>query len=124
MTGDGGEIIVVDDDTSMGLAIERLLSAAGWRVCRYVSGEELLLATGHHGASAMALDINLPGISGLDLHRKLKAGGVATPVFFITGQEREDTRDLVRAAGAAGYFTKPFDGAELIREIRRHLSVA
>lgn len=124
MTGSGCEIIVVDDDASMCMAIERLLSAAGWRVRRYGSAEELLAADGHTAAGALVLDINLPGISGLELHRKLRAGGSAQPVFFITGQEREDTRDLVRAAGAAGYFTKPFDGGELIRAIRGHLPAA
>ncbi|RYD19775.1 MAG: response regulator [Verrucomicrobiaceae bacterium] len=118
MSSVGGEIVVVDDDTSMCLAIERLLSAAGWRVRRYGSAEELLAADGHESAGALVLDINLPGISGLELHRKLRARGNARPVFFITGQEREDTREQVRAAGAAGFFTKPFDGVELIRAIR------
>lgn len=124
MTGSGCEIIVVDDDASMCLAIERLLSAAGWRVRRYGSAEELLAVDGCEGAGALVLDINLPGMSGLELHRKLRAGGGVPPVFFITGQEREDTRDLVRAAGAAGFFTKPFDGVELIRAIRGCLPVA
>lgn len=118
------EIIVVDDDMSMSLAIERLLSAAGWSVRSFASAEELLADGDVVSAAVMILDIQLPGISGLELHRQLSAAGGVPPVIFITALDRAETREQVRLAGASAIFIKPFDGSELIRAIRRHLPAA
>ncbi|RYD31351.1 MAG: response regulator [Verrucomicrobiaceae bacterium] len=117
------EIIVVDDDVSMSLAIERLLSAAGWSVRSFVSAEALLEDGNFAGAAVLILDIQLPGISGLELHRQISAGGGLTPVIFITALDGADTREQAVQAGGV-IFTKPFDGSELIQEIRRHLPAA
>ena len=118
------EIIVVDDDVGMSQAIERLLATAGWRVRSFASGEDLLASRAFTGAAVLVIDLHLPGMSGLELYRQLAAGGLATPVIFMTAQDRPKTRELVRRAGAAGYFTKPFAGNELIDAIGRHLPAA
>ena len=96
MTLGGQEIIVVDDDMSMSQAIERLLVAAGWRVRSFASAEELLASGASADAAVLILDIQLPGMSGLELHRHLAAGGTVTPVIFITAQDRPNTRDRAR----------------------------
>lgn len=124
MNPGGCEIIVVDDDMSMSLAIERLLSAAGWSVRSYASAEALLVDGNFAGAAVLILDVQLPGISGLELHRQLLAEGGVPPVIFITALDRAETREQVQQAGASAIFIKPFDGSELIQEIRRHLPAA
>ncbi|HEY5952953.1 MAG TPA: response regulator [Terrimicrobiaceae bacterium] len=124
MTLGGQEIIVVDDDMSMSQAIERLLVAAGWRVRSFASAEELLASGASADAAVLIFDIQLPGMSGLELQRHLAAGGTVTPVIFITAQDRPNTRDRARQSGAAAYFTKPFAGRELIQAIRQHLPAA
>lgn len=124
MTQGGHEIIVVDDDVSMSQAIERLLAAAGWRVRSFASAEELLASGASAGAAVLIFDIQLPGMSGLALHRHLAAGGPVPPVIFITAQDRPNTRDIARQSGAAAYFTKPFAGRELIQAIHQHLPAA
>lgn len=115
-----GEIIVVDDDVSMSLAIERLLAAAGWTVRVFGSAEELLADGDFSEAAALILDIQLPGMSGVELYRKLRTEGSLPPVIFITAQDRADIREMVRETGAVAFFTKPFDGSELIQVIRSH----
>ena len=122
MTPGGRDIVVVDDDTSMGQAIERLLSAAGWTSRSFASAEELLASGAWSGAGVLILDIHLPGMSGFDLCRHLTTRGHLPPVIFITGNDRPNTREQARQSGVAGYFTKPFAGSELIQVIRRLLT--
>jgi FixJ family two-component response regulator len=124
MTSGGSEIIVVDDDMSMSQAIERLLAAAGCKARTFASAEELLESGASAEAAVLILDIQLPGMSGLDLCRHLVAAGDVPPVIFITGQDRPGTRDQALRSGAVAYFTKPFAGQELIRAIRQHLPAA
>ncbi|MES2467459.1 MAG: response regulator [Verrucomicrobiota bacterium] len=124
MLSGGIEIIVVDDDASMSQAIGRLLSAVGWKSRSFASAEALLASGASAGATVLIFDIHLPGMSGLELHRQLTAGGPVAPVIFITAQDRAETRDLARQSGAAAYFTKPFAGRELIQAIRHHLPAA
>jgi FixJ family two-component response regulator len=117
-------IVVVDDDVGMTQAIERLLATAGWHVRSFTSAETALDSGAFLGAAVLILDLHLPGISGLELHRQLVAGGVMAPVIFMTARDRPKTRELVRRAGAAAYFTKPFSGDDLIAAVRQHLPAA
>jgi FixJ family two-component response regulator len=124
MTSGGREIIVVDDDMSMSQAIDRLLAAAGLPA-RCVAAAEALLASGAAaGAAVLIFDIQLPGMSGLDLYRELAAGGHPPPVIFITGEDRQNARNQAIESGAVAYFTKPFAGHELLRAIRQYLPAA
>jgi FixJ family two-component response regulator len=122
MNPGGGEIIVVDDDVSMSQAIERLLAAVGWKARTFPSAEALLESGMAASAAVLILDIQLPGMSGLELQRQLSAVGGAPPVIFMTGQDRPNTREQALQSGAAAYFTKPFVGNELIQVIRRYLT--
>jgi FixJ family two-component response regulator len=121
MSSGGIEIIVVDDDAGMSQAIERLLSAVGWKTRCFPSAEALLASGASAGAAVLILDIQLPGMSGLELQRHLHAAGHAGAVIFITAQDGPDTRDQACQSGAAAYFTKPFAGSELIQAIREQL---
>jgi len=124
MTRGGSEIVVVDDDMSMSSAIGRLLSAAGLVAEAFPSAEDMLAACADRVIALLILDIHLPGLSGLELHRRLIAAGEVPPVIFITARDRPGLREQALGAGASAYFTKPFDGSELIHAIRSNLPPA
>jgi FixJ family two-component response regulator len=119
-----GEIAIVEDDTSMCTALERLLRAAGFQVAAFPSAEEFLGRPGQERFSCLVLDIHLGGMSGLDLHRHLAAAGAAVPIVFITAHDDVATREKARKAGAAAYLRKPFDRADLLRAIHGALGRA
>ncbi|RYD67950.1 MAG: response regulator [Verrucomicrobiaceae bacterium] len=118
------EIIVVDDDSSMSQAIERLIVTSGWKARSFASAEDLMLWDQRAAIVFLILDIQLPGMSGLDLHQHLASFGIRPPVVFITGYDRPIFRQRAEQAGAVAYLTKPFSGQLLTDAIRRHLSAA
>ena len=120
----GREIAIVDDDTSVNQAVERLLTAAGWKVHSFPSAETFLKWDGRKEVSLLILDIHLPGISGLELYQQLAASGSAPPVVFITGHDRPFIRQKAEQLGAAAYLVKPFQGQQLLETVSRHLSAA
>ena len=124
MVGEEREIVVVDDDSSMSQAIERLLVTSGWKARSFASAEDLLVWDRRGGIIFLVLDIQLPGMSGLDLHQHLATCGIKPPVVFITGYDRPHFRQRAELAGAVAYLTKPFPGQLLTDAIRRHLSAA
>src|SRR3954452_13740061 len=103
-------IVLVEDDPGMNQAIKRLLDAAGFRAVTFFSAEALLQAGAASKAACLVLDINLPGLSGLELHRRLAMSCTPPPVIFITAYEEETGRRDAIQAGAAAYLTKPFSG--------------
>jgi FixJ family two-component response regulator len=111
-------IVVVEDDAGMKKAIERLLRAAGFQPVSFASAEELLQTAAADSAACLVLDINLPGISGLELGRLLITSGRARPIIFITAQDEAPLRDEAQRLGCA-YFRKPFEGKALLEAIRR-----
>ena len=111
---------MVDDDPEMNQAVERLLKAAGFSVTTFASAEALLRANAHHTAACLILDIHLPGLSGFELHEQLLLSNPSLPpVIFVTAYDEESSRQNARAAGAAGFFTKPFPGLSLVSTINR-----
>lgn len=120
IAGDCG-IIVVDDDAGMSRAISRMLTISGWSSTSFVSAEELLGSPALQSASLLIVDIQLPGISGLELHERLMDTRIPPPVIFITGQDCPSLRERAMRAGAVAYLIKPFPGQELIDAVRRLL---
>jgi len=115
-------IIIVEDDAAVRKAIERLLRAAGFRsVQSFPSAEALLETDAREIAACLVFDIHLPGISGLELRRRLTAAGHQQPVIFITAHDEPALRDEAETLGCAGYFRKPFDGTQLLEVIRQSL---
>ena len=80
-------VVVVEDDAGMKKAIERLLRAAGFQPVSFASAEELLQTEAVDAAACLVLDIHLPGLSGLELGRRLVRSGRPKLVIFITGQD-------------------------------------
>ena len=111
-------ILIVDDDRSVRESLKMLFESIGFAADIYDSAEELL-ATGHlHDSACLILDVRLPGMSGLDLHSRLRGEGNHVPVIFITAHPDERARKQALRAGAAGFFHKPFSSDDLISAVR------
>src|SRR6266700_5367028 len=110
-------IVVVDDDPSMKQALKRLLQAAGYDAEVYDSAEALLQSGGAGDAACLVFDIQLPGLSGIELLERLRETGTPPPVIFITAHDDPEVREEVERVGALAYLTKPFSGRSLLDAI-------
>jgi FixJ family two-component response regulator len=123
MTGTGNiYIAVVDDDESICLSMSRLLRAARLQPVTYSSAEAFLADTKRPKFDCLLLDVQLQGMSGLDLSRRLSAVNDATPVVFITAHDEPEVRAQAEAAECAGFFRKTDSGADVLAAIRRAIS--
>ncbi len=122
MTPDSPIVFVVDDEQRVREALSRLLSAAGLEVAAFGSATEYLESEKPDAPSCLILDLQMPGIGGLELQEQL-AAGEAPPIVFITGHG--DIRSTVRAmkAGAVEFLSKPFGEEELLRAIDAAISL-
>jgi FixJ family two-component response regulator len=111
-------IAIVDDDPAMRQAVGRLCGAAALSSRSFSSAEEFLASDAQEEAGFLILDVNLPGLSGFELHEHLVSRGIHRPVVFITGQDQLISREKARKAGAAAYLTKPFAAADLLAAVR------
>src|SRR5258708_4695037 len=119
MSSTGGVVYVVDDDVSVREGVASLIRSAGLEARALASGQEFLAIPRPEIPSCLVLDVELPGLSGLDVQQELVRSGVHIPIIFLTG--RCDIPMSVRAiqAGAADFLTKPFEGGHLLGVIRR-----
>jgi FixJ family two-component response regulator len=115
-------VAVVDDDESLCRSMSRLLRAAHLQPIMYSSAEAFLADTKRPKFDCLLLDIQLKGMSGLDLSRRLSAVNDLTPVVFITAYDDPEVRDQAQASGCAGYFRKTDSGADVLVAIRRAIS--
>jgi FixJ family two-component response regulator len=115
-------VFVVDDDSSIREAISSLLGLSGLRVETFATAQEFLRSKRPDLPGCVVLDVELPGLSGLDLQRELAAHGVPLPIIFITGYG--DIPMSVRAmkAGALEFLTKPFHDQDLLDAIQQALA--
>jgi len=110
-------IIIVEDDSSVNLAVSRLLEAAGFDVRSFTSAGALLSDAHAHDADCLVLDVHLPDMNGFDLQRKLVATGFSAPVVVITAHDEPETRDQCIDAGACAYLRKPLEDRLLLNAI-------
>ena len=115
-------IAVIDDDERLCLSMSRLLRADHLQPITYLSAEAFLADTKRPKFDCLMLDIQLKGMSGLDLRRRLSAVMDATPVIFITAHDDPEVRAQAEASGCAGYFRKMDSGADVLAAIRRTIS--
>ena len=112
-----GNIVVVEDDPSVNHAVGRLLEAAGFRTSTFESAEALLRDDTARLADCLVLDIHLPGMSGLELQKKLSDEGVSAPFVIITAHDDLAHRQAATQIGATAYLTKPFSSLSLIEAV-------
>lgn len=115
-------VFVVDDNASVREALESLLRSAGYRVESFASPAEFLERPRGAEASCLVLDIELPGVSGLDLQEQLARSHGDMPVIVITGHADVDRSVRAMKAGALEFLTKPFDEEALLAGIERALA--
>ena len=115
-------VFVVDDDAPTRDSLKDLIGSAGLNVETFASAQEFLTNPRPHAASCLVLDVNLPGLSGLDLQQELAKLGVQIPIIFITGHG--DIPMSVRAmkAGAIEFLTKPFCDEDLLDAVEQAVS--
>jgi FixJ family two-component response regulator len=107
-------IAVIDDDTSVRNAARTLLRALGYTTATFESAEEFLQSGRLQETACLITDVQMPGMSGVDLHDHLIANGDQTPVIFITAFPEEGLRRRALGAGAFGFLPKPFSEESLI----------
>jgi two-component system, LuxR family, response regulator FixJ len=121
MVAHRSQIAIVDDDPAMLQAVGRLCGAAALPNRCFSSAEDFLASDAVDSVTFLILDVQLPGLSGFELHEHLLQRGIHLPVVFITGQDQLLNREKAYQAGATAYLTKPFPAAELISAVRKHL---
>ena len=112
-------VAVVDDDESFCRALGRLLRAAGMQPITYDSAEAFLADKKHPRFDCLVLDVNLDGMSGIELGQRLVAEGRVAPFICITSADEPDLRTRAEAAGCAAFFRKTDSGAVVLDAIRR-----
>jgi FixJ family two-component response regulator len=114
-------VYIIDDDAGVRSAMQRLLKSIGLRSEAFAAANDFLQRTPHDSPSCLILDVRLPGMSGLDLQRKLLEAGIQIPIIFITAHG--DIPMSVRAmkSGAVEFLTKPFRDQDLLDAIQQAL---
>ena len=110
-------VAVVDDDANVLKATQALLRSRGFTPLAYSSAESFLQSSGGRQARCLILDVNLPCLSGVQLHEQLRREGVEIPALLVTGGPTlgELLGSPSPPAGVVAVLEKPFDGDELLR---------
>jgi len=118
----GAVIYIVDDDASVREGVASLVRSAGLNALTFTSAHEFLSTSRPEVPNCLVLDVELPGLSGLDLQQELTKANVRIPIIFLTG--RGDIPMSVQAikAGAVDFLTKPFDDEDLLHVIRQAIA--
>jgi FixJ family two-component response regulator len=110
-------IAIVDDDPSAREGLSSLIRSAGLRVETFESAQEFLARPATEAPSCLLLDLQLPGLSGLDLQQRMAEVGLEIPIVFLTGHGDIPASVQAMKAGAVEFLTKPFDDEKLLRAI-------
>jgi len=116
-------VIIVDDDQSFRTFLSRLVSTIGLKAILYASAEEFLAARPPAGPACLVLDVQMPGLSGLDLQRELVRTGHRLPIVFITGHGDIPMTVEAMKAGAVGFLTKPLRNQDLLDAVKEGISI-
>ena len=115
-------IAIVDDDESIPQAIEGLMRSLGFAAEAFSSGKEFLGSPHLHRAACLIADVNMPEMSGLDLHLHLATSGLRIPTILITAYPDDRVRARALGAGVVCYLPKPFGEDDLLNCIRSGLA--
>ena len=110
-------ILIVEDDSSVNLAVSRLLEAAGFKTRSFMTATALLADHEARNADCLVLDVHLPDMTGFELQRRLAASGFRAPVVVITAHDDPMHRRAAREIGAYAYLTKPFSSLSLVEAV-------
>ena len=114
-------VFLIDDDARMRAALERLLKSVGLRAESFATPQDFLRHKLPDVASCLVLDVRLPGMSGLEVQRKLNERRVSIPIIFITGHGDIPMTVEAMKSGAVEFLTKPFRDQDLVDAIQQAL---
>ena len=115
-------VFVVDDDSSVRESLKNLIRSAGLSVQTFASAKEFLASPLPDVPSCLVLDVQLPGLSGLDLQQELAKAGIQIPIIFITGHGDIPTSVRAMKAGALEFLTKPVNDEDLLDAIQQAIA--
>jgi FixJ family two-component response regulator len=126
-SGEGGLskvplIAIVDDDDSFRRATTSFIRSLGYAVLQFASADSFLKSDRLHDTDCLISDVQMPGINGIELQRKLIVQGYRLPIIFVTGFSEMRARAQTLAAGAIGFLDKPFSDEELIACLNKALA--
>ena len=114
-------VALIDDDSAVRKALARVLRSAGFSVTTFESAEEFLARSPETTPDCLILDINLTGMSGVELSQMLVERGEAISTVFITAGDDTRTRGALASAGVHTWLRKPIDRSTLIETVRRSI---
>jgi two-component system cell cycle response regulator DivK len=118
-----GELILVAEDNERNMKLCRdVLVANGYRILEATTGEDAVILAEGHEPDLVLMDIQLPGIDGVEALRRLRENRTiaAVPVVALTAQAMDGDSQRFLAAGFDGYISKPVDLAELVAAVKQH----
>jgi FixJ family two-component response regulator len=116
-----GLIAIVDDDESVRNAVHGVLKSVGMKAEMFASAEEFLISGQPRSTACLITDIQMPGMTGLELQAKLAQTETRIPIIFITAYGDARTRMQAMAGGAVAFLEKPFDDDALLESLRAAL---
>jgi len=112
-------ISIVDDDAWARSGLADLILSLGYEVRSFGSAEEFIQSDSIKETACLITDLNMPGLTGLDLQSHLRQQGHRTPVIFVTAYPSDKHREQALADGAVGFLTKPYDEKSLVACLTR-----
>jgi FixJ family two-component response regulator len=122
-TTDGATVFVIDDDDMVRAAIQGMLKSVGLKAETFGTPQEFLCRQRPDGPSCLILDVELPGVSGLDFQRELAAAAICIPIIFITGHGDIPMTVKAMKSGAVEFLPKPFRDEDLLNAIHQALDL-
>lgn len=113
-------IVLIEDDLSLGQAMERVLQASGFQTWVFPSGESMLNSRAAQHASCFIFDVQLPGLTGFEVRKALDGAASQVPLIFITAHDEPEVR-LEAESHSALFLVKPFSGRTLMDAVHRAL---
>jgi FixJ family two-component response regulator len=117
-------ISIVDDDESVREATKGLMNSCGYTAATFDSAEAFLRSRQLYRTTCLIADVNMPGMSGLDLHRHLSGSGKPFPTILITAYPDDRIREGALNAGVICYLSKPFEESDLLSCLQNALPSA
>ncbi|HYD07879.1 MAG TPA: response regulator [Reyranella sp.] len=115
-------VAVVDDDRSVGIALCRLLRTAGIEAKAFESADLFLASLRTQMPDCLVLDVQMPGMNGLELQQRLKDVAATLPVIMITGRDEASIHAICMAMGASSYLRKPLNDDDLLDAVERAIA--
>jgi FixJ family two-component response regulator len=113
-----GNIAIIDDDELVRHALGDCMESAGYAIDSFDSAEQFLASESVRDAACVILDVQLPGITGLELQDQLAGADNRVPIVFVSAQVSQANREKAMSHGAAGFLSKPFRRDDLVKLVR------